>query len=243
MYSSPACPTATTKSPRFLALRTSPAIRSISQPQTPGPPRGSREVLAFAEVDDRDPRALDGRAVSGAMASSKRESRPRPSGCRSAKDVERLPEALEAVVEDVIVGQAGDLERDRGQAGDMRGQALEDRAALPDGLAGRRQGAFAVDDPEVGGAEDRKHVAVDGLRVPRDDRLEGPDRRPIRGDHDPRPAFADVPGLRFFVLDPIPVIASPSGSSRSMCRDPYLMNAATLWAWSEMMARVEASAS
>ena len=147
------------------------------------------------------------------------------------KDVERLPEAFQAIVENVIVGQAGDFERDRGQAGDMRRQALEDRAALPNRLAGPRQGAFAVDDPEVGGSEGREHVPIDGLRLPRNDRLESADRRPIRSDHDPQARFRGRPGTSFLCPGSDSRHSLSSGSSRSMCSaDPYLMNAATLWA-------------
>ena len=187
-----------TKSPRFLALRMSPASLSISQPQTPGPPApsgpedprglsprglGGREVLALAEVDDRDAFALDGQPQ---RRRGLVERHPRPDGRDAVptKDVERLPEAGQAVVEDVVIGQAGDLERDGGQAVGVDRKPFEDRAALPDGPAGRREGAFAVDDPEIGGPEDREHVPVDRLRVPCDDRLQGPDGRPIGSDED-----------------------------------------------------------
>ena len=36
-----------------------------------------------------------------------------------AQDVERLPETRDPVVEDVVVGETGDLERDRGEPGDV----------------------------------------------------------------------------------------------------------------------------
>ena len=148
-----------------------------------GPAAGGRQVLPFPEVEDRHPRSPDGdgegrdRLIEGEPGPDRPDAAP-------AKDIERLPEAREAVVEDVVVGEAGHLERDRGEPGDVPGQPLEDRPALPDGPAGRRQRALAVDDPQIGAAEDRKQVAVDGLGRPGHDRLKGPDGRPVGGDDD-----------------------------------------------------------
>ena len=95
---------------------------------------------------------------------------------------------MNAVVENVVVSQTGDLERDPGQAGDMGRQTLEDRAALPNGLTGRRQRAFTVDDPQVGVTQDGQHVSVNAFGGRPDHRLQGPDRRPVAGDEDRDPA-------------------------------------------------------
>ena len=121
--------------------------------------------VALAEVDDREPRTLrlERQRRDGFV---KAESGPDRQDAVPRKDFERLPEAFQAVVEHVVIGEAGDFERDRGQARDMCGQALEDRAALPNRLVGVGKGTFAVNDPEVGRAENRKHIPVDRLRVP-----------------------------------------------------------------------------
>ena len=106
--------------------------------------------------------------LSGAQRLGLREPGSDRSDARAREHAQRLAQAGHAVVQHVVVGETGDVERYRRQASDMRGLALEDRAALPHGRRGRRQRALAVDDAKVGAAEDGQQVAVDRLRrVPR----------------------------------------------------------------------------
>ena len=152
-----------------------------------GPAARSREVLAFAEVQESDPHP-SGENGQRRQGFFKAEARADRSDAVPTKDVQTLSETLNAVVENVVVSQTGDLERDPGQAGDMGRQALEDCAALPNGLAGRRQRAFTVDDPQVGVPYDGQHVSVNAFGGRPDYRPQGPDRRPVAGDDDRDPA-------------------------------------------------------
>jgi hypothetical protein len=148
-----------------------------------GAAAGSRQVLALAEVEDGDPRSLD-RNRDRRKGLFVGETCPDGPDAVPIKDVERLPESPQAIVEDVVVGQAGDIERNGGQTGRVGGPALEHRPALPNGPIGGCQSALAVDDPEIRAAEDGQHVPVGGFRRLPDDRLQGPDRGPVAGNGD-----------------------------------------------------------
>ena len=126
---------------------------------------GRREVLAFAEIDDRDARAfyLERQGGDGFF---KAESRPGRPDAVSAKGRRASPGSLSGHNRNVIVAPARDLKRDGGQARDMSGKSLEDGAAFPDGLIGVCEGAFAIDDPDVESPEGREDDSIDGLRIP-----------------------------------------------------------------------------
>ncbi len=148
-------------------------------PEHAGAVARRREVLALADVDDVDGLAIDAHTERRAGI---RLVQACPDGPDAAlpEHSEALAKPRDAIVEDVVVGEASDLERNRRQPGRMCGFALEDRAALPYRLRGRCQRALAVDDAEIGVAQNGQQVAVDGLRVGPHDRVERADGGPIR---------------------------------------------------------------
>ena len=69
--------------------------------------------------------------LSGASAWASVRPAPTRVDARAREHAQRLAQAGHAVVQHVVVGETGNVERYRRQASDMRGFTLEDRAALP----------------------------------------------------------------------------------------------------------------
>ena len=108
----------------------------------------------------------------------------------------------------MVVGQTGNFERNDRQAFNMLRLSLEGGAAFPDRRAGRGQGTFTVDDPEIRAPEAGSNVPVHRFGIVPDDGIEGTDRRPIGGNENRtfRNALCEdwLRGLpiRFFLHDP-----------------------------------------
>ena len=149
----------------------------------PGPGDGGSQILPFAEIDDPDADAvkIDNQGPVGLFNG---HARPDRTDGVLAQQIQGLPEGLRSVIEDMIVSQRDDLERDRGQPADMDRTALKDRTALPSrgGVSGQR--AFQIDDAQIALAQDGQHITVDRLGRTRDDLVESPDGRPVGCDDD-----------------------------------------------------------